>query len=101
VAAVDSLVFDALVEQRPESTEVLRVVAAGEAWPAPPLAVRSSIADRLGEIIAGDIIQFQPPVPGVARFVAVDTARYASLADNWRRLVPPGGIVSSGGTAPT
>jgi hypothetical protein len=101
VAAVDSLMFDAFVEQRPELADQLRVAATGAAWPAPPLAVRSSLADRLGDIISRDITGNQPSVPGVSHFVTVDSAGYSTLADNWRRLVPPGGIVSSGGTAPT
>lgn len=101
VAAVDSLMFDSLVEQRPELADQVRVAATGTAWPAPPLALRSSLAERLGEIISEDIMEHQPSVPGVSHFVTVDSARYSVLADNWRRVVPPGGVVSSGGTPPT
>jgi ABC-type phosphate/phosphonate transport system substrate-binding protein len=101
VAAVDSLMFDALVEQQPELADRVRVAATGVAWPAPPLAVRSSLLDRVGEIIAEDIVGHQPSVPGVSHFATVDSARYSVMADNWRRVVPTGGIVSSGGTPPT
>lgn len=101
VAAVDSLMFDALVEVQPDLAGRVRVAATGAAWPAPPLAVRSSYPAEMGEIIAADIVVHQPSVPGVSHFATVDTAAYSVMADNWRRVVPPGGIVSSGGTPPT
>jgi ABC-type phosphate/phosphonate transport system substrate-binding protein len=101
VAAVDSLMFDGLVELRPELAGLVRVAASGMAWPAPPLALRASLTDRLGDTIVQAIIDHQPAVPGVSRFVAVDSATYSVLADNWSRVVPSGGIVSSGGTPST
>lgn len=95
-AAIDSTVLEQEIRQRPKLSQQLRVVEAIGPSPMPPIVV----AQRLGSVWIDRLqtallqpdaeLQLQMQQAGVQRFVTVQSADYAGLAQMYDRAVQAG-----------